>query len=111
MEREYIDFATPKTQTKIVIKAWLTGREKRAIQSVYLNNASFKDEAVEIKGDLVTKAQDEAIKTVVVSVGEVKGDADKVLEALLDLHDEDYQFVLKEINKMTREKDEEIAKK
>lgn len=111
MEREYIDFVTPVSKTKIVIKGWLTGREKRAIQAVYLNEASFKGEAVEIKGDLVAKAQDEAIRTVVVSVGEVKGEPEKVLNALLDLHDEDYQFVVAEINKMTRDKDEATAKK
>lgn len=111
MEREYITIDTPVSKTKVVLKSWLTGREKRTIQAVYLNEASFKDNAVEIKGDLVSKAQDEAIRTIVVSVGDVKGEPEKVLNALLDLHDDDYQTVIAEINKLTREKDEETAKK
>lgn len=112
MQREFTTIETPISKEKVVLKSWLTGREKRAITSVYLNEAFFKGEKgeVEIKGDLVNKAQDETIKTVIVSIGEIK-DAEKILNYLLDMRNEDYKFVMDKINELTKEKNEEGLKK
>lgn len=101
MERETTSFKTPVSQQEVVIKSWLTGREKRKIQEVYLNEMSFKggeDASYDLRGELVNKAQDVAIQTVVVSVD---GKAENILDILLDMRGQDFDFVVEQINKIT----------
>lgn len=101
------EIITPVGQHKIVLKSWLTGREKRLIQSVLLSDVNLKEGKYEIIGDKLTEMQDRTIETIVVSVD---GSSDKNLEKILDMHSADFDFVLAEINKITNPLPEEIKK-
>lgn len=118
MERETKEIVTPLGQNKIVIKAWLTGRERRAIRSVLLEGVSFSATSNEeenatpdynFQGSALDKMQDKALETVVVSVD---GKTENVLDILLDeLKEQDFEFVLAEIDKVTGGLSEEDKKK
>ena len=97
-ERENKKLTTPVDKHEVVIKSWLTGREKRLIQSVYLDEVTFGGKEYQVKGELLTKAQDAALLQLIVSVN---GDPKDILEKLLDFRSEDFDFVVAEINKIT----------
>lgn len=97
---------TPVGKHKVELKCWLTGGDRRALRSVYTENAviSIVEEKPEIKGmsgSLVDKAEDKAIEIIVVSID---GDKENLVKRILDMRDEDCNFVIKEINKITSEK-------
>jgi hypothetical protein len=107
MERESISITTPVGKKKIVIKSWLTGREKRLIQSVFIDDTEFQGGEYKISGKKLTEAQDKTIETMVISVD---GDSNKVLEKILDMNSEDFDFILVEINKISSPTTEQIKK-
>ena len=116
MERETKDITTPIGQQKVILKAWLTGRERRDIRSVILEEVKFEQNAdgsdvtpgYNISGSVLNKAQDKAFESVVVSVD---GNTEKIVDTILDMRDEDFDFIVKEIDKITGGIDEEGKKK
>ena len=115
MDRETKEIVTPIGKAKVVLKAWLTGRERREIRTVLLQEVKFErtgesDIAPEysIQGSVLNKAQDKAFESVVVSVN---GSTEKIIDTILDMRDEDFDFVVKEIDMVTGGIDEEGKKK
>jgi len=128
MEREHIDFVTPEDKHKIVVKAWLTARERRSIRGVLLDGIKFsmKDDEETVKdkdgkevkkspiadynleGSSLDKMQDVTLKTVIISVN---GETKDVLDAVLDMKEGDFNFIVKEIDKITGSLDEDSKKK
>lgn len=120
MERETKEITTPIGNNKVVLKAWLTGRERREIRSVLLDNVNFSAGSkgadqegdlqpdYEIKGSILEEAQNKAMETVVISID---GVAENIVDTLLDMRDTDFEFVSEEINKITGDTDEESKKK
>lgn len=116
MERETKEVTTPIGQQKVVLKEWLTGRERRDIRSVLLEEVNFEQNtdsseakpAYKIHGSVLNKAQDKAFESVVVSVD---GNAENIVNIILDMRDEDFDFIQKEIDKITGGIDEEDKKK
>lgn len=99
---------TPVDKIEVELKTFITGREKRALKSVFL-----KGMKVEMDGDkpksapvdmekLTTEAEDIAFTTVVVSVNGVK---EKIVDAILDMNSKDSDFVIAEVNKITKDDD------
>ena len=107
MEREIIKIVTPISKQEIVLKAWLTGREKRALNQPYMANlvedANGEMKPKEVTGDFINQVEDLAIKTIVVSVD---GKTEDVLDLILDLKAEDFNFVVRAINNLTNPKKE-----
>jgi len=102
-------FTLPVSNQEVELKTSMTGREKRAIQSVYLDemNVSMKGEEQEItglSGALTTKSLDKAIETLVVRVDDKTSD---LVNAVLDLDSRDYDVVVKEIEGVTNPKKKE----
>lgn len=100
----------------IILYEYITGRDKRAIESIYLDQAQIssktnskdKSGSVEISGvsGSVNQAmQDCAIKCVVKEIvtksGEKITDEKAKLDFILDLRDSDYDEVIKAINAIT----------
>lgn len=108
MKRDTKEIITPIGKHKIVLNAWLTGREKRHLRNVLLQDVKFSVEKGKTKTEGVTtaeviqRAEDEAIKTIVVSID---GQTEKILEKILDMRDKDFDFIIDEVNKISREKD------
>lgn len=112
MERQYKTIKTPKGNNEVRLKSWLTGREKREIQSVYLQdvdfNANAKDKQDALKdykiaGGKFYEAQD---KTIQIIVDSIDGTQDKILDRILSMHATDFDFVIGEINKITAGEEE-----
>ena len=119
MERETTIFETPVGKEKVELKTYLIGREKRALQSIYLEkNLSVSSDGANITGldaDTVERAQELGWKTCIVSIeGQHEGDpvvqADgttkpfSIVDSVLDMHSEDYNAVIAKVNELTTEK-------
>ena len=102
MERELKKITTPIGNNTVELKAWLTGREKRAIMSVFLDDTVLGSEnKLEVKGSRMIEAQNKTIEVVVASIDEEK-DPKKILSKILDeIRSDDYDFILAEIDKIT----------
>ena len=104
METKIIE--TPIGKRKIELKCWLTGRDRRAIESVFYEEIDIsvsgeKPDVKGIKGGIINRAQDKLIETVVVSID---GSGDNILNTVLDMHDDDFSFLIKEIDEITKKK-------
>jgi hypothetical protein len=108
MERELKDIVTPVGGHKVVLKAWITGREKRAINSALLDDSSMIDGKYSIDASNIDRMKDEAIKNVIVSIN---GSNENVIDTLLDMRSQDYDFVIAEIDEITSEKKSDDDKK
>jgi len=102
MERDTLTIKTPKQGHSIVIKTYLTGREKRKVLSVFT-----KEMKIELVGgqpkpegmnaSLVENYENSAINETVISID---GNIDDLINRILDMPSEDYEFTLKEIYKV-----------
>jgi len=111
-KRETISFETPISHAKVIIKAWLTGREKRAINAVLfrgeeygqgeLNNIELK-----VKGEKITEMQDELLKAYLISVND---DITNPFDVILDMIDKDYNFVMSKVNELNSAEEEAVKK-
>ena len=115
MERETKEIIIPVGKNKIIIKSWLTGRERRAIRSVLLEEVKFGQTGegevapeYNIQGSVLNKAQDKAFESVIVSID---GNSDDIVNNILDMRDKDFDFVVKEIDEVTGGTSEEDKKK
>ena len=108
MKRDTKEIVTPIGKHKVVLNTWLIGREKRQLRSVLLQGVTFSMDKGKTKtegigtAEAIQKAEDEAIKIIVVSVD---GQIEKVLDRILDMRDKDFDFVIEEVNKISREED------
>ena len=96
---------TPIGKKEVVLKTWISGREKRELRKPYLSGFQFsleedKTKAKNITGEMIENAENKAIEIIVVSVDGEKKDK---LNRLLDLDSRDYDFVIKEVNKVSSE--------
>jgi len=112
MDKTTITITTPVDKKIVVLKSFINGREKRALTSVFLNGEiDFSADAKNIKGikgSLIETAEDLSIKTIVISVD---GKSDDVVNAVLNMHSQDYTFIIGEINKITADVGGEEVKK
>jgi hypothetical protein len=99
---------TPIGSQEVELKDWITGREAE-----YLDELAY--EAVAVKADvsgkadignidlkkIITETNHRKIETYVVSVG---GKSEGVLESVLDMHEQDTQFILDAIDEQRKKK-------
>ena len=115
MDRETKTITTPISKIEVVLKAWLTGREQRALQQIFLKDVEIEATGAGalpamkgLKGSIIEKAEDLAIETVVVSIA---GKTENLIKTILDMHGTDTKFVVDHINAITQDKDFEDGKK
>lgn len=114
--RETISITTPVGKQTLVLNSYITGREKRTLTNSYFGGSlEFDVHSENIKGlnpDAMDKAQEIAFKTVVISIdGKKDGENDfSLVDTILDMRAEDYDFVVKEVNKITSDKSFEQKK-
>jgi hypothetical protein len=100
-ERETKEFTTPAGH-KIILNAYLTGREAAAIKAVMLASLKMTMSDLESKkvdmgglsGDVLAQQERKTLDFLIVSVN---GSAETPVEKLLDLPSTEYDAVLKEI--------------
>jgi hypothetical protein len=105
---ETIKTTTPVDKHEVVFKKWITGRDRRGIDSIYYGEIEVglnqnNPEVKGLKGSTFNKAQDKTIETLVVSVD---GKKENVVDAVLDMRAEDFDFVINKMNEITSKKKE-----
>ena len=93
---------TPINKIKVELKSWITGRQQREIDNVAIASAEIsiennKPNISKIQASVARKIEDKSIEVVVVSVND---STEKVLDAVLDMHSADYNFILEQVNKV-----------
>jgi len=111
MEREIKKITTPSGKVA-ELKTYLTAGEKRQLRSIFLRGMQVEIKEgeptiKEVSGGILDEAENKAIELVVVSFD---GSQENVLGRLLELPVEEYDFILAEVNKITREKEFEEKK-
>ena len=110
-ERPTKTIVTPFCKIEVVLRTYLTGREKRGITNAFLDGRLNLDvESKKVTGigyEAIDEAQDRALKAIVVSVG---GKTENVGDAVLDLPSEDAEFVFAAVNEITNGKSDELKK-
>lgn len=116
MERETITVVTPIMGVEVIIKAWLTGGERKAIQRPFLERQKMtvsasdtketiekkeREKEVEVDGAIAIEAEKIAIAQIVVSVA---GKTENIVEEVYNLREEDFDAVMEAINKVTDKK-------
>ena len=86
----------------IELKTYITGREQRQLTGIFMKdglNIDIETQKITgIKSGVADLHQDEAFKIVVVSVN---GSKENIIDTILDMRAEEYEFIVKEINKVT----------
>ncbi len=104
------EIVTPVQGKKVILKEWITGREQEYIQEPILNAASFKAglsgggssaEMTDFKTSAITETTHRTISTMVISVD---GVTEKVLDLVLDMHKDDKEFVVDEMENLLKKK-------
>ena len=109
MERETKIIHTPLDNHEVVLKSWLTAREKRSISTIYLDNTHIRDEGkVEVSGKLLSSLQDEQVNVVVISINSSN---ENILDTCLEMKSKDYEYIMNEIGQIVNPASEESKKK
>lgn len=98
-DREQKEITTPNG-IKAVIKTYLTGREYREIENVFLRQAKVNvagQASGDFDGSVVKQAEDQLIQQAVISLD---GSSENILERFLDLRNEDFSFLVGQLNEM-----------
>jgi hypothetical protein len=102
MERDTQNFIT-KNGITVVYKTYLTGRELRELQNIFLKDVSISQgESTptigNIKADSLVTAQDFLVSTLIVSID---GDTEKLVEKVLNLRAEDTQEIFAKVSEIS----------
>lgn len=103
-ERPTVSFTLPNTGLVVTRKAWITGREHEKIQEPVLKK--YKGTGSEFDGGMVTEMMHEMLNTFLISIGDQK---ENLVDFALDLPNEDYQMIIKEIEDSTKKKSDSAA--
>jgi hypothetical protein len=103
---------TPVGKHKVEIKEWITGRDREYINEPMYNAVQTKPRVIAGKPDVefgkfdvqgfITESGHREIEKFVVSID---GNKEKVLEAVLDMHESDYEFIKDAIEAIGKKKE------
>ena len=110
MDRETKQIETPVGKQKVVIKTYLTGRERREINAPFLSHAEISADAVAgatpsikgIKGSIIAEVQNITFNLIVV---EIDGNKENIADRILDMREEDFNYIVSEIDNITKDGD------
>jgi hypothetical protein len=100
-DRETIEVETPLKKHQVVLKSWINGREKQKIDGALfkgMETSSDQDKPTpKLNDSFLANQTNAAIQNIVVSVD---GNSTNVLDRVLDMRAQDYEFVKDEVNKI-----------
>jgi len=105
--RPTIEITTPVQNIKVVLYEWITGGEYENINQPLMSAVSVKNigpqgaEIDKFDAKAVDESNHRAIENVVVSID---GSEDAVLKKVLDMHIDDYSFVLQKVSDIAKKK-------
>ena len=103
MERATRTITLP-SGTKVQVKEYINARERNELRGIYLRCFSFKPDEQQkpefssISGEITDEVEKKLIEVGVVSYNEK---TDSIIESILDGSPEDYDALLKELNKLS----------
>jgi len=112
-QRETKKYTTPGGK-EFILKTYITGREARQLQAVFLDKVSLKQtqkdgQSIEgLKGSAAAEAEDLAVTLMVVSFDNSSAD---LINRILDLPSTETDFIKKAINEVTNPKSDDEKKK
>lgn len=114
MIREPMKILVPMSGIEVLIKPWLTGKERMEINQVILDSQDLTTDQVmlgkfTIKGKILEKLQRALIEAYVVSVGESK-DVKTFYDTIMNFPDKDSMFIINKINDINGEEAELVKK-
>ena len=103
MERETKEINTPGGH-KAIIKTYLTARESNEIKEVFNKAISMHLENGQIVSDAIpaTVLGEQEKKILALLLVSLDGDANNIYDRLLDFRQEDYDFLVQEVNKVQK---------
>jgi hypothetical protein len=112
--RETKEIKTPGGY-KITLNTYITGREKREITNVFLDKIEMSvvgqtPSISGLKGDVTSLAENKTIEIMVKGIKDKDGidiGATNMLDVILDLPSEDFDFIISELNDLTTGKKKE----
>lgn len=101
---EVKEIICPKSGTKVVLKEYLTGRERRELSTLLMkdNKMEIEDEKPKIEGLNVTTFNNFQDKTIEGYVVSINGETENILDKVLDLPEQDFKFIQDQINELSR---------
>lgn len=100
-EQETYEVVTPKRGHVVVLKSWITGRDKQKIDGSLFRNVETKGSGESItpqlSEDMIANQQNASIEAIVVSVD---GVTEGILDLVLDMHVKDCDFIDQQIKKI-----------
>lgn len=107
MDRETTKFKTTNGH-EVEILTYLTGREQREIDAILINemmgDVNIETGRPNINSNLGEAQKKQEDKTIEIMVVSLDGNKEKILDRTLDLKSDDYNDIIKEINKVTSKK-------
>lgn len=99
-DRETYEVITPAGR-KVVLRSWITGRESQDIDNAMFSGLKSTGDGKrltpEISSTMLSDQENASIKAVVVSVDNKNND---IVETVLNLRKSEYDFIIKEVNRV-----------
>lgn len=111
MDRKTIKFKTPVDEHEVEIYEYLTGGESEQIQDAISNEVNVEiggDVGGHISGKSIRKAQDKTFELMLVSI---EGEKEDLVKKVKNFRQEDYDYVRKQIDEVTKSDVPETKKK
>lgn len=105
MSRDTVTITTPVRKTEIVLNTYITGREFEYVQEPIMKAMDMKASANGVPqfGGLdiskITESNHRMLEKMLVSVG---GVTENLVNSVLDLPHQDYQYVVDKVNEITK---------
>lgn len=100
-DRETFDIVTPIKGHKVVLRSWITGRESQKIDGAMFKGVGTTGDGKKLQPKLsesmLADQENASIETVVVSVD---GKNNDLVNTVLNMRKADYEFVLKEVDRV-----------
>ncbi len=99
-----ITVKTPKGGHTVLIRPFMTGRDRVTVRGVMLSSMKIsggkdEDEKIEFTAETMQQANLKAMEKLILSVD---GDTDEPYEKVLDMHEDDYQAVYDKVSNIAK---------
>jgi len=106
MERETKEIETPVQKKKVVLYTYLTGREFEYAQAPLFEAMAMRPDAaskdVKFGSINVAKVQEATHRLIEKHVVSIDGKKENILDGILDMHNDDYQFVVESLQELSK---------
>jgi len=103
VDRSTHAIVTPVGAAKILLKDWITGREKQLIDGALYGGMETEGEGAKAKPKMgrtmIADQENASIEAVIVSIN---NNESNIVETVLDMHSKDYEFIVKHIDKIVK---------